>query len=695
MFLKPALLTMPLPSGVAPVDVLGFGSAGDGSDLHLTPRTIAGGTITLELWHFSTGGASSGGASAAAAMQGYTPSAAESAALQRIGAASGPCEAELTNGIFNGPACAFLHQEQVGALRDWYANAVKPQLDQAVGAPAAQVEQAMAEWLQWKATVESTLNDISHICGPLVSECDAAAVAATRAVQDLALRRLQSCDGTALANQLRDVSRVADFVDAGAIDLTANNSGLPDVNELPHECAHLKIDVTEFPTVAALLYANTLRGRVTVDVRTGPDRTDVPFTFTVDGSHRPDHGRRGLRHHRHDHHRAAERPPRGDRHRRHPPEQQLHRQRATRPSRPRAAPAAGARPRRDRAGRHGLLARPRRRRRHGRRQRLHRQRGRAASARRPSRPTRSGEATAVYTAPTNPSANSATVTATLADGATASSTITIQAPITVTVSPTAAILSPGGTAQFSATVTGTTNTSVTWSATGGSISQTGLYTAGSAAGSFSVTATSVADPTVAAAASVQISASASIVTRLSNRVFVTVGASCISRTTFASVGATAATLSDTISGPGFPSCTGNLGTASLSFTETYAGGRLKSVRINQSANAAATPDGGSGNAQYEIVFRVATAAAAYEIAGPASVSGDPGSEFGVVLQKLPPPAFTDVVRKVVTPPGSESVSLTGTLQPGDYKLIVYLGANAAGCCLGSASGSADITVTLG
>ncbi len=85
----------------------------------------------------------------------------------------------------------------------------------------------------------------------------------------------------------------------------------------------------------------------------------------------------------------------------------------------------------------------------------------------------------------------------------ASASVTVQ-PVSVSISPTTASLTPGQTKQFSATVTGTTNTAVTWSATGGTISTTGLFTAGSTTGSFSVTATSVADTTKSASASVTI-----------------------------------------------------------------------------------------------------------------------------------------------------------------------------------------------
>lgn len=58
-----------------------------------------------------------------------------------------------------------------------------------------------------------------------------------------------------------------------------------------------------------------------------------------------------------------------------------------------------------------------------------------------------------------------------------------------------AFVGTGESYQFVASVTGSTNQSVTWNATGGTITSDGLFTAGVVPGSFSVTATSVADPT--------------------------------------------------------------------------------------------------------------------------------------------------------------------------------------------------------
>jgi Bacterial Ig domain len=83
----------------------------------------------------------------------------------------------------------------------------------------------------------------------------------------------------------------------------------------------------------------------------------------------------------------------------------------------------------------------------------------------------------------------------------------------VTVSPTSATVSAGATKQFTATVTGSTNTAVTWSvdgivggsAAGGTITSTGVYAAPSSAGSHTVTATSQADSTKSANAAVTVS----------------------------------------------------------------------------------------------------------------------------------------------------------------------------------------------
>jgi len=76
----------------------------------------------------------------------------------------------------------------------------------------------------------------------------------------------------------------------------------------------------------------------------------------------------------------------------------------------------------------------------------------------------------------------------------------------VTVTPTSASLHPGQQFQFSATVNGSTNSGVTWTSSGGALTSGGLYTAPSSAGTYTVTATSVADSSISASAQVSVTA---------------------------------------------------------------------------------------------------------------------------------------------------------------------------------------------
>src|SRR5450432_3551885 len=78
--------------------------------------------------------------------------------------------------------------------------------------------------------------------------------------------------------------------------------------------------------------------------------------------------------------------------------------------------------------------------------------------------------------------------------------------VTISIPPGPYSVAAGAQQQFSATVTGTTNTMVTWSATGGTISSTGDYTAGNNAGTFSVNATSAADTSKSAQMAVTVTA---------------------------------------------------------------------------------------------------------------------------------------------------------------------------------------------
>jgi hypothetical protein len=78
--------------------------------------------------------------------------------------------------------------------------------------------------------------------------------------------------------------------------------------------------------------------------------------------------------------------------------------------------------------------------------------------------------------------------------------------VKVSVSPTSGTLLPKQTEQFTASVSGTSDTAVTWSATTGSVSSNGLYTAPTVSKQTDVVviATSVVDPSKSASASVTV-----------------------------------------------------------------------------------------------------------------------------------------------------------------------------------------------
>ncbi len=88
----------------------------------------------------------------------------------------------------------------------------------------------------------------------------------------------------------------------------------------------------------------------------------------------------------------------------------------------------------------------------------------------------------------------------------ADATVTVTPAISVSLSPAAMSLAPGAAQAFIAEVRNGTGTAVGWSATGGAITATGLFTAGPALGTATVRATSQQDPTKSAEAVITIAA---------------------------------------------------------------------------------------------------------------------------------------------------------------------------------------------
>jgi Putative Ig domain len=88
-------------------------------------------------------------------------------------------------------------------------------------------------------------------------------------------------------------------------------------------------------------------------------------------------------------------------------------------------------------------------------------------------------------------------------------TVAQNAGVTISVTPTTISVPTGGAAQFNAQVSNTSDTAVTWTATAGSISSSGLFSAPHVTANTTVTiaATSVADPSESASATVTVTPS--------------------------------------------------------------------------------------------------------------------------------------------------------------------------------------------
>lgn len=231
----------------------------------------------------------------------------------------------------------------------------------------------------------------------------------------------------------------------------------------------------------------------------------------------------------------------------------------------------------------------------------------------------------LYTAPTAvPTAASVTVTAISAADPTrkGSAQVSIEPPIAITLSPGTATVSTGTQQQFTAVVTGTTNTAVTWTLVGagcsgaacGTITTNGLYTAPSAVpnpAQVSVTATSVEDPSRSATSQVTVVVPLAV-TVTPAAVEVLVGGHQQFKATVTGTSNTAVTW--TVSGSG---CSGAAcGTISASGLFTAPGVSPKPSQVTVKATSVADPS--------------KSGSALVNISGPVSLSISPTSALVIV-----------------------------------------------------------------
>ncbi len=181
-------------------------------------------------------------------------------------------------------------------------------------------------------------------------------------------------------------------------------------------------------------------------------------------------------------------------------------------------------------------------------------------------------------------------------------TLNVSGPtaVAIAMSPNAATVSAGATQQFAVTVTGSSNTSVTWTLSGagcsgaacGAISVGGLYTAPASVPSpatLSITATSVADPTKSASASVTLVAATAVLLSIGPTSASVPAASTSSFTaTVTGTSNTAVAWSLTGAGCSGTSC-GSLATTSLTAVYTAPSVAPSPANVNVIATSVADP----------------------------------------------------------------------------------------------------------
>jgi hypothetical protein len=119
--------------------------------------------------------------------------------------------------------------------------------------------------------------------------------------------------------------------------------------------------------------------------------------------------------------------------------------------------------------------------------------------------------TGIYTAPPTPGTYQVKATSVADPSQSATAEVTVQADIAISITPTPITVSTQARQTFTATVTGTSDRGVTWSIeegpVGGTLDAEGTYTAPASPGTFHVVATSRANPTRSARATVTVTRS--------------------------------------------------------------------------------------------------------------------------------------------------------------------------------------------
>ena len=732
VLLQPATLSLPVPVGASPGQIVTFVYEGDGEDLHLVPHVLTGGLAEILVWHFSGAGLTIPTRQELETILRYETGRAHGRAEQRIAAA---LDAFANGGPDPGQAI-------LDALVDWHNSSVLPGLEIAATDQLAIFELALAEWAAWRAIVQMYGDSLQAPQQQLLSDIETnvqtpLAIDAGAAQAD---RLLGRCTGVGdLLPPVQGIIRLAaDIIVLDLpIEMRATNDGrtLPSGDELVKACMDVELtSLTHAPTFARNR-ENRLAAGAQVVFWNGPASTSIPLRFRLDDEtdgppvemasdvvtdgtwetttrlttlgHRffevtvqlaAAANDQVLRSFTDDE--SFDLPVRE--------RLELHARLAgdtafTETIDP--VGAGGAVTLRVRLAGDDAANVP-----------ITLSHDGGGSLPASATTNTQGEATVTYTAPSSAGATERVTATTTFQSLESSDSIdiTTRDPVVVEVNPSSRAVGPGDTIQFSATVTGTTDQRVTWSANGGTISSTGLYTAGSTAGSFNVTATSVADPTKSAMASVQVTGRIVLERRLSMAL-----AECSAQAhseptpvgrsgddvqrsedlTTATVSLTAGA-GGTVSGQGdfahnTASCSGSgsetdtVRVNGTSLTIEFTGSTAASGSASFSGESGTSSGSGRGNSGVIVAFRIEGSSVPFRAIGnfTSGFGGSGGAHFfgQAQLQRfLANGSAVDVFNHFrqgdhrTSPTVPEAFSRSGTLFPGRYELTVALNCGASG-----------------
>jgi hypothetical protein len=330
------------------------------------------------------------------------------------------------------------------------------------------------------------------------------------------------------------------------------------------------------------------------------------------------------------------------------------------------------------------------------------------------------DASGRYTAPATPGTYHVVATSVADTSKKATATVTVNPNIAVSISPATASTTAGGTAPFSATVTGTTggqSTAVTWSVQesgGGTVSASGVYTAPGSAGTFHVVATSAADPSKNASATVTVTPPIAVTVAPATATVATGGSVAFTATVTGATGGQSTAVTWTVQEAG-----GGTVSASGTYTAPGSAGTFHVIATSVAdpskrgtATVSVTPPPGS--ISVSVAPAIATLAPSGSVTFSATVTGTSGGQSTAVTWSVQeggggtvsssggytapasPGTFHVVATSVADPSrsGTATVNVTSsssTLVPPDRATLWNPGLNSVG---GIPSGSWPICTTV-